>query len=532
MPNEFELEIQKFSGNFDELIRSIKNKRIIFFVGSGISSEQPTDIDSAKDLSRRLKENFSTLDFWKRYFDKTQLTPEEEKKRFYSDPADLPKLEEIAELFLRNNRYRDFIDGLVDDQQWKILSPNTCHTILSELMIEEFYPAVITTNQDNRIEIKHDEIATNDAIRIVSHDDYRNREGMSNNLYKVHGCLFFCPTKKYESIWASSQFAQAAWPTGVKFGEDKFIDFVKQGYKIIFVGFKAYLQYLTNSIAKSIQEGGTYGQFYCIGRRDFDKVISEGEEEEKKFIASIQLPKERYCRAEAGKFFRMVRYFAFEKMLQDLYHNNSDLKGDQFHGGNHPCFRIPISGFNTSIDLLKEDVLKADREVFQKFLRLVLHENDTSKYISFKHRGDRIGRLFYILALFRFNYILNFCENKYCHLIIKKGNFEAKLIIINGRLQMPLQLIFESVNREMTENFEMRRNVENVFVYDASDYSLMNNSSGTGRMIAMASPEGKITDGAGFNVNRLSLKDLLDFLNASADRETFNQKLDSISWRN
>lgn len=528
MPNQFELEIQNFRNSFQELVHSIKNKRIIFFVGSGISSIPPTEIDTAKGLAERLRLIYSGFPWWQEYFDKTRLSQEDQKVRFYVNPNDLPKLEEIAELFLRRgvNQYKEFIEVIENDQEWKTLTPNICHTVLSELMIEEICPGVITANQDNRIEIKHDEITTNGAINIVSHDDYRNKEKANNNIYKVNGCLFYCQTKKHESIWASSQFAQTEWPVGVKFGEDVFKNFVKQGYKIMFVGFKTYLQYLNNTITKLVQEGCTYDQFYCIGRRGFEELAA-GEEEEKNFLESIQLQKQRYCKIDAQEFFRLIRYFVFDKMLCDLYQNSPDLKGDQLQGGH-----IPLSSFNRSKDSLKEDVLKSDREVFQMFMQHILHKHDLRKYVSFRYMNSEIGRLFFILAIFRFNYILNFCQTKYCHLIITKDNFEAKLIMINGERIKPLRIIIENINREMTEDFEMGRNIRNVFVYDALDYTLQDPSTGTGRMIEMASPVGKATNGYEFNYNRLLDNELISLLLSSLSEEDFKQKLDNISWRN
>jgi hypothetical protein len=491
MSNQFEAKLQAFRDNFGDLVPAIEEKRIVFFVGSGISRASPTNIETAKELSRRLKERFSSYSWWGNHFGAGNLTSTQRQQRLYEGEEGLPRLEEIAELFLQREPHasqplRQFIDAILEDRRWQTVSPNICHTVISELLIEELCSGVVTTNQDDRIETKHREITPPGvAPNIVSHDDFRSNMRPTNNVFKVHGCLFSCPERKYKSVWATSQFAQDTWPSGVSFARDVLLYFGRGGYKIVFVAFATYLQYLEKTISEIIRSGGSYSQFYCVNIQSFDETTYR--QDGQKFANSIQLQKERYCQMDAKTFFQIVRHIAFEKSFNDLCRNSVYLKGEEFNGGAINCWRIGVTEFEEAKELMKKDVLKQDRKSFQKFLQLILLEkNDQSKYVSFRHMGDYIAKLLFMLVLIRFNYSLIFCKTRYRHLLIKKSSFEASLIIINGESRKPLLSILQELNKEMGEDHEMLRDVKNVFVYNAADYRLPSTISsfslGTGRV--------------------------------------------------
>jgi len=535
MPNQFEAELQNFRDNFEDLTSAIQEKRIAFFVGSGISRASPTNIETAKELSGRLQEKFGAYAWWQNYFDTRRLTPEQQNRRLYGDPSDLPKLEEIAELFLKRDEFKQFIDALMEYRRWQTVPPNICHTVISELLIEEICSGVMTANQDDRIETKHKEITPPGvAPNIVSHDDFRPNWRPTNNVFKVHGCLFFCPERKYRSIWTTSQFARSRWPSGVSFAHEVLMYFGRGKYKIVFVAFATHLQYLENTIGEIIRNGGSYNQFYCVSRQSFDEMMSQ--QDRQKFASSIQLRKERYCQMDAETFFGIVRHVAFKELLNDLCRNSVYLKGEEFKGGKISYLRIAVTEFQRIKELVKKDVLKWDRESFQKFLQLVLLEkNGQNKYVSFKYMGYHIAKLLFMLALLRFNYSLIFCKTSYRHLIIKKKSFEASFIIINGDLRKTLRTVLQKLNDEMRKDHEMARDVKNVFVYDAVDYTVPHGVSpgslGTGKIIETVRPTGTITNASAYNYNLLHEYQLRNILSDSTTLEKFKQKLDNLLCR-
>ncbi len=534
MASQFETQLQDFRTEFEELIHAIEQRKIVFFVGAGISRYSPTDIDTAKELSQRFKEKFGNYPWWQEYFDRNRLTSEQQSKRLYTNPDDLPKLEEIADLFLSRNEFNQFIDTIVEDGRWQTVPPNVCHTVLSELLIEEICSGVITTNQDDRIEIKHREIThPGIAPNIVSHDYFRQNWRQNNNVFKIHGCLSFCPTRKYQSIWATSQFTGSTWPSGVSFAHEVLMHFGQGVYKIVFVGFSTNLQYLENTIDEIVHNGGNYNQFYCVSRRSLSEIISKQENE--KFVSSIELQNGRHYKMDAETFFQIVRYIAFENLLNDLSRNNTYLKGDEFKGGSIGYLKIALAEFQGIKELLKKDVLSTDRENFQKFLQLILLEkNSQNKYVSFRYKGDHIAQLFFMLALLRFNYTLVFCQTKYRHLFIKKNGCEISLIIINGGRKSPLQAILQKLNDEIGKDYEMARDVKNIFIYNALDDALPVDappgSLKTGRMIETERPIGTIKNASDYNYHLLYENQLRGILSASSTLEEFNRKLGGLPW--
>lgn len=536
MSNQFETKLQAFRDNFEDLIHAIERKRIVFFVGSGISRASPTNIETAKELSRRLQENFGSYSWWRNYFDLSNLTSEQRRQRLYDGEEGLPRLEEIAELFFQRGMFRQFIDTIVGEGTWQTVSPNICHTIISELLIEEFCSGVITTNQDNRIEIKHQEYTPRgNPPHIISHDDFYSNVRATNNIFKVHGCLFYSQEKKYQSTWATSQLTQEAWPDGVCFSHEVITSHVRSGYKIVFVAFSTYLRYLEKTISQAIEAGGNHNQIYCVNRQCFDEMSTQPDT--RAFLNSIQLERQRYCQMDVKLFFRIVRHIVFENLLNELCRNNVYLKGEEFNGGTIGCWRISIHDFQDIKTLLKQGILKTDREVFQKYLQLILLEEDSDpcKYVSFKYRGDRIAKLLFILALLRFNYELIFCRTRYRHLFIRKNSLEVSLVILDGDGRKPLQSILEKLNRKMEKDYEMLRHIKNVLVYDASDYRLAPNiavdSVGTGRITEIEQPASRITNTSKHNYCLLHEDDLRIFLSDSTTLDEFKQKLGSFPWR-
>jgi len=199
--NNFNDLLDSFKTDFEDLVLSIQGKRVIFFVGAGISRAYPTNLETAKDLVSRFKDLFGSYGWWTEYFNPSLP---DAKDKFYDEGFEFPRLEEIAELFLTRDQFPLFIDSLMQDSRWELEPPNVCHTVISELLIEEICQGVLTTNVDNRIETEHLRISDQSALHVISHDDFIARKEYQNDIYKIHGCLYQCPTRKYCSIWAKS----------------------------------------------------------------------------------------------------------------------------------------------------------------------------------------------------------------------------------------------------------------------------------------------------------------------------------------
>jgi hypothetical protein len=62
--NDFANQLTKLRNNFQELVLGIQGKKVIFFVGAGISLGAPTNIETAKELVLRLKDKFGHFNWW------------------------------------------------------------------------------------------------------------------------------------------------------------------------------------------------------------------------------------------------------------------------------------------------------------------------------------------------------------------------------------------------------------------------------------------------------------------------------------
>lgn len=195
MPNssEFRTKLDRFRNDFEELVTGLQVNRVVFFVGAGISRGSPTNIETAKELVQKLKDKFGNYDWWRDYFNPAEPSSQ---IKFYDAAKTIPKLEEIAELFLRRNDSRTFIDSVMEEKLWETKPGNICHTVLGELLIEEVCEGVLTTNLDDRIEQQHRTITTRSGPNVISHDDFLIDKEHRNDIYKVHGCLYKCADRK------------------------------------------------------------------------------------------------------------------------------------------------------------------------------------------------------------------------------------------------------------------------------------------------------------------------------------------------
>jgi hypothetical protein len=169
-----------------------------------------------------------------------------------------------------------------------------------------------------------------------------------------------------------------------------------------------------------------------------------------------------------------VRQVVFEERINSLFREKIRPRRIRyFNGGDEPIYQIRVSDFDDAKDSLQHEIIKQDRDSFQKFLREVLQEKGRrDKYVSFRYDSEQIARLFYWLSVLRFNFEeFTFCKTSFRHLLLHKGDQAIPLLIVNGGNEKPLDLIYQHLNRRIEEDREFLHDIRNVLVYDASEYN-------------------------------------------------------------
>jgi len=520
--DDFANKLRDFRNNFEELVLGIQGKRVIFFVGAGISFGSPTNIETAKELVLKLKDKFGNFGWWTEYFNPSKPNA---KSRFYDENFQYPKLEEIAELFLVRDKFRLFIDSIMQEKTWETKPANICHTVLSELLIEEFCEGVLTTNVDEKIETEHRRITDQSGPNVISHNDFVADQENRNNIYKIHGCLYKCPNRKYDSVWATSQLSGDDWPRGVNFAE-KLIKNFCQRYSLVFVGFNTSPDYLIRTLSEAIENNQNL-KLYCVLPCDLESVNP-------KFSQVVNLSKDRFIQLRGEDFFSLVRQVVFEENINFLFREIiRPRKVRHFIGGDEPIYKINVSNFDDVKNSLKNEIIKQDRDSFQKFLREVLQKKDRrDKYVSFQYAKDKMTRLFYWLSVFRFNFEeFTYCKTSSRHLLMHKGDQVIPLFIVNGDNEEPLDLIYQHLNRRIEQDREFLYDIRNVFIYDASEY---NGYATTPEQVG----SGKLVERDPYKIVNASLAQYFPLTDQDMNRflreftlEEFMQNLDCQPWR-
>ena len=520
--NDFANELNKFRNNFQELVLGIQGRKVIFFVGAGISLGAPTNIETAKELVLRLKDKFGSYDWWAEYFESSSPNA---GSKFYDAGFQLPKLEEIAELFLSRGEFRLFIDSLMEEKIWETQPPNVCHTVLSELLIEEICEGVLTTNVDDRIETVHRRISPQSGPNVISHDDFVTDQENRNDIYKIHGCLYKCPNRKYYSVWATSQLSSVTWPTELNFAESLIKNFCQRCY-LVFVGFNTPAGYLKKTLSEAIQDNENL-KLYCVLPCDIGSVDPE-------FRQMIGLSEDSFIRLCGEDFFSLVRQIVFEEQLNKLFRESIRQRMMKyFNGGDVPIYQIEASEFDEAKESVKHEIIKQDRDSFQRFLQEVMQEQGRKdKYVSFRYASDQMARLFYWLAVFRFNYEeFTFCKTSSRHLLMHKEDKTIPLLIVNGDKEKPLDLIYQQLNKKIDQDREFMYDIRNVFVFDAAEYNGQATTPekiGSGRLFER--DPNKIVNASSAHYFPLTDQEMNKFLREFA-LEGFKQNLDAQPWR-
>jgi len=358
-----------------------------------------------------------------------------------------------------------FIDSLMQERTWETKPANICHTVLSELLIEEFCEGVLTTNVDIRIEKEHRDISPQSGPNVISHDDFVAAQESRNDIYKIHGCLYKCPNRKYDSVWATSQFSSDAWPKGVNFAENLIKDFC-QRRSLVFVGFNNCPGYLKRTLFEAIENNQNL-KLYCVLPQDLKSV-------DPKFSQVINLSEDRFIQLTGEDFFPLVCQVVFEDQISRLFREKIPWeKGKYFIDGDEPIYKISVSDFDDVKNSLKKEIIGEDRNSFQKFLREVLQEEGRrDKYVSFKYASEQMARLFYWLSVFRLNFEeFIYCKSSSKHLLMHKDKQVIPLLIVNGGNKKPLDIIYQHLNKKIEQDSEFLYDIRNVFIYDALEYN-------------------------------------------------------------
>jgi len=313
------------------------------------------------------------------------------------------------------------------------------------------------------------------------------------------------------------------WPTGVNFAENLIKDFC-QRCCLVFVGFSTPAGYLKRTLSEAIQNNADL-KLYCVLPCDFASVYSE-------FRQTIGLSEDRFIQLCGEDFFSLVRHIVFEDLLNKLFREKIGQR-KYFNGGEEPIYQIEASEFDKAKESVKHEIIKQDRDYFQRFLQEVLEEQGRKdKYVSFRYASDQMARLFYWLAVFRFNYEeFTFCKTSSRHLLMRKDGQTTPLLIVNGDKDKPLYHIYQQLNKKITEDHEFMYDIRNVFVYDAADYDVQvpaPEKVGSGRLVER-DPD-KIVNASSAHYFPLTDQQMNKFLREFT-LEGFKRNLDAQPWR-
>lgn len=441
---------------YSRLLPLLFGRRTTFFVGAGLSFDEPTGIEGARILAQQILSRYQAVRALQEYFQPAAVRSQfqgaelavEMANRFYAGSN--PRLEAIAEWFQRaDGDLRRFIDG-IDNKMWKLRAPNSGHFVLSKLMLEGFVDCLITTNLDERLEFAYHQIAEEHRdhwLGVVSSLPKVTSEAACKLfIYKIHGCF---DDKKYETIWASSQLASATWMRGYEWARNIVAEKI-QAKSVVFIGFGTDVAYINTTI-ESLALDSQKTEFFFICPGDFQGL----QESAPVLTKALSLGATHHISARGTEF--------AEKMAKDLYHqclsdildtgNSVLFKQGIFDNGNGKPSqtKVPIEEFTRAIAQIRETLRTVHSpDQFQEFVRGALSRwlPEQIKYHSFRLNRTAISELLHAMALLSLKFEANLLGQRLPNLRIRdKFNpaISYDVLLITGQNQKSFKLLQSDV---------------------------------------------------------------------------------------
>lgn len=168
--------------------------RVLFFVGAGFSMDVPSSLPSAFHLAQTIIKPKLTGSIARKVEDAE------------NESGHLLSVEDIAELFLREDGNLNRFSSLIPRQEWLAAHHHVGHEVLAELWAEGLTGDIVTTNMDVLIEAGFQAtlgLAPNCYTR-ATHFAIRPSPP---RVYKIHGCLHDEETM----VWAKSHLESTEW---------------------------------------------------------------------------------------------------------------------------------------------------------------------------------------------------------------------------------------------------------------------------------------------------------------------------------
>lgn len=213
------------SSILSELLVSIEADSLILFCGAGLSMSPPSNLPSAADLAKECTKRYITI-----------------------SGSDLPNdikdnLEKIASYCKQNGIFKYFIQKLIPWDRIMGIKNNSGHDTIADFLCCSSVDFVVTTNQDDLIEIAASNIGENNFYPAVLPQDLFRGDIKHNPYLKLHGC---CRKDRESTIWCKEQLEDNIIKERIK-SFTKFMDGRLPEHDIIILGFWSDWDYL-NSI--------------------------------------------------------------------------------------------------------------------------------------------------------------------------------------------------------------------------------------------------------------------------------------------
>ena len=262
-------------GYLTNLLNSIKKKRLVLFVGSGISIYPPANLPAGGMVTKLLKRKLQELDCFDRYKNKSNYL-----HNIWEEPYG-PSFEAILELAPDKNKVLKFLRELYFN-----CNPNNIHLFIAELLRKELIQVVITTNYDSCIEKAYKQLTNMELLTIYLENHYKNQKLHSSLpfLFKIHGSI---EGPEQEIIFSLYQEGQEliGW-------KKELLKEIISGKEILFLGYSGYDFDIGPMLAKSTSEVPINKCYWSIHENEktpkYKKIWKRISPEGKRLLSRLQ----------------------------------------------------------------------------------------------------------------------------------------------------------------------------------------------------------------------------------------------------